>query len=351
MMIANASGCSVVWAGTTGFSPYTVNAEGKGPAWANSLFEDNAEFGYGMHVGLLEARKKLLVDIEAVLAAPAAACMPAEARAALQGWTANWLSAEGSKVAAAALEAALPEAVRATTDCCPEISRQLASIASRADFYVKPSVWAFTGDGAAYDIGFCGVDHVLASGEDLNMLVFDNGVYANTGGQKSKATPQAAVAKFAAGGKTVARKDLARMMMTYGNVYVAQVALGADPAQCLKAIQEAEEYDGPSLIVAYSPCISHGLTGGMAQQSRAQKEAVASGFWPIYRFDPRRKAEGLNPLQLDTAEATIPLAQYLDRESRFTQLARVNPTEAARQRELLQATIDETLKTLHTMAL
>ncbi|MBQ4618211.1 MAG: pyruvate:ferredoxin (flavodoxin) oxidoreductase [Clostridia bacterium] len=317
MYIANATGCSSIWGGSSPSTPYTVNKEGKGPAWANSLFEDNAEFGYGMFLGVT-ARRQRLADIMTKFAAG-----EAEAPAALKSAAAEWLEnkddAEGSKVAAAKVEAALDKAIADGKN-----DPMYAEAKKAADVLVKKSFWMLGGDGWSYDIGFGGVDHVLASGEDVNILVFDTEVYSNTGGQASKATPTGSVAQFAAAGKAVKKKDLGAIAMSYGYVYVAQVAMGADMNQCIKAFNEAESYHGPSLIICYAPCINHGIKGGMGISMTEEKKAVQAGYWHLYRFDPRNE----NSFSLDSKEPSESYRDFIMGEVRYNSLTRSFPDRA-----------------------
>ncbi len=321
-LVANATGCSSIYGGNLPTTPWTVNADGRGPAWANSLFEDNAEFGLGMRL----ARDKHEEYARELLARSAAEIGP-ELVAAL---VAADQTTEAGIAAQRARVQALRERLRAVDT---PAARDLASV---AESLVRSDVWIVGGDGWAYDIGYGGLDHVLASGRNVNVLVLDTEVYSNTGGQMSKATPRGAVAKFAAGGKALPKKDLGLLMMTYGHVYVASVAMGADDMQCVKAFREAEAYDGPSLVIAYSHCIAHGydLVHGLDQQ----KAAVASGAWPLYRYDPRLAAAGKSPLQLDCKPPSLALKGYAYNETRYTMLAHADP-EAAR-RALAQAEDD-----------
>ncbi|MBK5240364.1 pyruvate:ferredoxin (flavodoxin) oxidoreductase [Clostridium sp.] len=313
MLIANATGCSSIWGGSSPASPYTVNECGKGPAWANSLFEDNAEFGLGMYIATTQLRNKVeMLAVEALTSNTSK-----ELKAALNEWIENKDDSEGSKTAASKL---LP-LLTAEKDS----SEALKEIFSKKDHLIKKSQWIFGGDGWAYDIGYGGVDHVLASGEDVNIFVMDTEVYSNTGGQASKSTPTAAVAKFAATGKRTKKKDLGMMAMSYGYVYVAQIAMGADKNQTLKAIKEAEAYKGPSLIIAYAPCINHGLKVGMGCTQLETKRAVESGYWGMFRFNPELKEAGKNPFILDSKEPTTSFREYLMGEVRYSSLAKVYP--------------------------
>jgi len=313
-IIGNATGCSSIYGGNLPTTPYAVNEEGRGPAWSNSLFEDNAEFGLGMRLALdkqAQYARELVIRLRSVVGEELA---------------------EGLLNADQSSEAGIREQ-RERTKQLKERLKGIDSLDARdlmavADALVKKSVWIIGGDGWAYDIGYGGLDHVLASGRNVNILVLDTEVYSNTGGQMSKATPRGAVAKFAAGGKPAAKKDLALMAMAYGNVYVATVAFGANDMQTLKAFLEAEAYDGPSIIIAYSHCIAHGydLLYGLDQQ----KAAVQSGYWPLLRYNPELSKQGKNPLQLDSRPPSIPLEKYIYNETRYTMLARSDP-EAAKQ--------------------
>ncbi|MBQ9414295.1 MAG: pyruvate:ferredoxin (flavodoxin) oxidoreductase [Clostridia bacterium] len=331
MYIANATGCSSIWGGSAPSTPYTVNKEGKGPAWANSLFEDNAEYGYGMFLGVT-ARRQRLADLMADFAAD-----DATAKYGLKDAAAEWLAgkddAEASKAAAPKVVAALKAAIKARTKATPIYKEALAA----ADLLVKKSFWMLGGDGWSYDIGFGGVDHVLASGEDVNVLVFDTEVYSNTGGQASKATPTGSVAQFAAAGKAVKKKDLGAIAMSYGYVYVAQVSMGADMNQCLKAFHEAESYHGPSLIICYAPCINHGIKGGMGISQTEEKKAVEAGYWHLYRFDPRKD----DAFSLDSKEPTASYQDFIMGEVRYNSLTRSFPDRAKK----LFAEAEENAKT------
>jgi pyruvate-ferredoxin/flavodoxin oxidoreductase len=312
VVIANATGCSSIYGGNLPTTPWSTNREGRGPAWSNSLFEDNAEFGLGMRLTLdkqIEYARELVLRLAPVLGETLVAGL----LEAVQDSDAG-LEAQRQRIAAAkARLAGHPEPA----------ARDLYSL---LDVLARKSVWIVGGDGWAYDIGFGGLDHVLASGRNINVLVLDTEVYSNTGGQSSKSTPLGAVAKFAFGGKATAKKDLGLMAINYGYVYVAQIAMGADDTQTLKAIREAEAYDGPSLIIAYSHCIAHGIN--MAKGMEQQRLAVTSGHWPLYRHDPRRRADGLNPFQLDSKPPSIPLKQYIYNEARYRMLMQSNPEVA-----------------------
>lgn len=314
MMIANATGCSSIWGGSAPSTPYTVNHKGQGPAWANSLFEDNAEFGLGMFLGVKSQRERLAEVAKNAIEAG----VSEEAKAALEDWIANLTNGEGTRARAERVVAALQG----------ETNEFAKDILKNSDYLVKRSQWIFGGDGWAYDIGYGGVDHVLASGEDVNIFVFDTEVYSNTGGQSSKSTPTAAIAKFAASGKKTKKKDLGMMAMSYGYVYVAQISMGADKNQTLKAIAEAEAYPGPSLIIAYAPCINHGLKVGMGNSQLEAKKAVECGYWGMYRFNPALKEQGKNPFSLDSKEPTADFREFLMGEVRYASLAKGFPEAA-----------------------
>jgi len=316
MMIANATGCSSIWGASAPAMPYTTNHRGHGPTWANSLFEDNAEYGYGMYLGVKQQREKLAADIEQALTLN----ISDELKDAMRDWLANKDNGNGTRERADRL-AELLAAERGDNEL-------LNRIYENRDYFVKRSHWIFGGDGWAYDIGFGGLDHVLASGEDINILVFDTEVYSNTGGQSSKATPAAAIAKFAASGKKTRKKDLGLMAMSYGYVYVAQIAMGADRNQTLKAIMEAEAYPGPSLIIAYSPCINHGLKAGMGCSQLEAKKAVECGYWALYRYNPQLKAQGKNPFILDSKPPTGNFREFLLGEVRYSSLLQQYPDVA-----------------------
>ncbi len=316
MFIANATGCSSIWGGSAPSTPYTKNAQGKGPAWANSLFEDNAEFGFGMAMAGKQLRAKLVGTIEEL----AAMDIDADAKAALNEWIEAKEDGEASKAASEKVMALIGKDLGSA-----EANELLATIERYKDQLVKKSYWIFGGDGWAYDIGYGGLDHVLASGENVNVFVFDTEVYSNTGGQSSKATPTGAVAKFAASGKKVKKKDLGMIAASYGYVYVAQIAMGADKNQVMKAVLEAEKYDGPSLIIAYAPCINHGIKIGMGKTITREKQAVDAGYWHLYRFNPELKAEGKNPFTLDSKEPTASFRDFLMGEVRYTSLTQTFP--------------------------
>ncbi len=319
MIIANATGCSSIWGASYPSSPYTVDENGRGPAWGNSLFEDNAEFGLGMATASKQVRAKVKKCAEEL----AKENISAELRLVLDEYIVTFDDREKNTAAAnnmlAALEAAKLEGIQAAL---------AKEILDRHEFADKRSVWIFGGDGWAYDIGYGGLDHVLASGENVNVLVFDTEVYSNTGGQSSKATPAAAIAMFAASGKKVKKKDLGLIAMGYGYVYVAQVAMGADRNQLLKAMREAEAYDGPSIIIAYAPCINHGIKAGMSKSQSVMKDAVDAGYWHLYRYNPDLKKEGRNPFILDSKEPKADFRQFLMSEVRYAQLTSAFPDTA-----------------------
>ena len=317
MMIANATGCSSIWGASAPAIPYTTNHRGHGPAWANSLFEDNAEFGLGMFLGTRAVRETLAEDVEAAIEAGG---ISEELKAAFADWIANFSEGAGTRDRADQLVSML-EAEKGS-------NALLNKIYENKDFFVKRSQWIFGGDGWAYDIGYGGLDHVLASGEDVNVLVFDTEVYSNTGGQSSKSTPAAAIAQFAATGKKTKKKDLGMMAMSYGYVYVAQIAMGADKNQTIKAIAEAEAYKGPSLIIAYSPCINHGLRAGMGNSHLETKRAVECGYWDMYRYNPELVGTEKNPFALDSKEPTGDFQEFILGEVRYSSLKRSFPDTA-----------------------
>jgi len=314
MIVANATGCSSIYGGSAPATPYRANAQGKGVAWANSLFEDNAEYGYGIALGVNAMRNRIEDRMKKAMDS-----VSAETKAVFAEWIENKEKAEPSKLSSEKVLAQLP---KENNEYCKEIY-------DLRQYLIKKSVWVFGGDGWAYDIGFGGLDHVIASGEDVNILVMDTEVYSNTGGQASKATPIGAVAKFATSGKRIRKKDLGMMAMSYGYVYVAQVAMGASQAQFFKAIKEAEAYPGPSVVIAYSPCINHGLVDGMGKTQEQSKFAVEAGYWSLFRYNPLLEEQGANPFVLDSKEPDWTKFQsYLHSEVRFTTLMRSFPKEA-----------------------
>ncbi len=325
MLVANATGCSSIYGGNLPTTPWTTNRDGRGPTWNNSLFEDNAEFGFGMRLALDEQRL-MAEEYLKQLASELGDDLVRELLESPQEDDAE-ITAQRARVAA------LKEKLKTLDN---PLAKRLLPI---ADVLVRRSVWIMGGDGWAYDIGFGGLDHVLASGRDVNLLVLDTGVYSNTGGQASKATPRGAIAKFATAGKPARKKDLGMLAVSYGNVYVAQVALGANPAQCIKAFREADSYRGTSLIIAYAHCIAHGID--MTTSMSHQKEAVSSGFWPLFRYDPRLAHDGGHPFQLDSRKPTVPFRDFALKEGRFAILARSNPERAERLFELAQRDIND----------
>ncbi|MCI8537235.1 MAG: pyruvate:ferredoxin (flavodoxin) oxidoreductase [Oscillospiraceae bacterium] len=361
MYVANATGCSSIWGGSAPSTPYTVNKKGHGPAWENSLFEDNAEFGFGMHLAVTQRRARLEEKTRALIAVPY--CCP-ELKEAGQKWLDTMNDSAANAAAAEAFVAALEENRMTVDDCISFLSSDGAKahfgaeqagqmlahsqerksagethcdcdactlageILAEKDCLTKKSFWIFGGDGWAYDIGYGGVDHVLASGENVNVFVFDTEVYSNTGGQASKATPTGAVAQFAAAGKAVKKKDLAQIAMQYGYVYVAQIAMGANYQQALNAIAEAEAYDGPSLVIAYAPCINHGLRVGMGSSMAEMKHAVEAGYWNLFRYNPALKTEGKNPFTLDSKAPTSSYLDFIKGEVRYSSLELAFPERA-----------------------
>ena len=317
MYISNATGCSSIWGGPAATSPYTVNADGHGPAWANSLFEDNAEHGLGMYLGQKAIRDRLISKVKEIMESDKAS---EDFKAAAQKYLDTAEDGKANTAATAALVAELEK----IGDACPNAKEILAS----KEYLSKKSVWIFGGDGWAYDIGFGGVDHVLASGNDVNIMVFDTEVYSNTGGQASKASQIGQVAQFAAAGKAIAKKSLAEIAMSYGYIYVAQIAMGADMNQTLKAIQEAEAYHGPSLIIGYAPCEMHSIKGGMTNCQNEIRKAVACGYWNMFRFNPAAKAEGKNPLTIDSKPASADYKEFILGEARYSSLTRSFPERA-----------------------
>lgn len=313
MYIANATGCSSIWGGSAPSTPYTVDKKGHGPAWSNSLFEDNAEFGYGMMLAQKQIRERLAADAQVLL--------DTSVSAEAQAWLDTYENAATNTEAADALIAALENA-----ELDGEANDAKADFLKDKDYAAKKYQFIFGGDGWAYDIGFGGLDHVIAQNQDVNIVVFDTEVYSNTGGQASKATPTGAVAKFAASGKVVKKKDLAQIAMSYGYVYVAQVAMGANAAQCLKAFQEAAAYNGPSLIICYAPCINHGIK--MPFNQTEQKKAVAAGYWNLFRFNPALAEEGKNPFSLDSKAPTADYVEFIEGETRYSALKRSFPGKA-----------------------
>ncbi len=338
MIVANATGCTSIWGGSSPTTPYCTNKEGFGPAWGNSLFEDAAEYGFGMAAAYTQRRAKLA---DLVREAQTIEGLPQELTEALEGWLAHQDDAEGSRKYGDAVLGALGDA--------PE-HPVLDQLWEMNDLFTKKSVWIFGGDGWAYDIGYGGLDHVLASGDDVNILVLDTEVYSNTGGQASKATPLGSIAKFAAAGKRTRKKDLGRMAMTYGYVYVASVSMGANMQQVLKAFREAEAYKGPSLVIAYAPCINQGIRKGMGRSMEEAKLAVTSGYWPLYRFNPDLAARGKNPFILDSKEPDGTILDFLNGENRYAQLNKIAPEDAPRLNAELAEDYEARYKLLKHMA-
>nr|WP_312579503.1 pyruvate:ferredoxin (flavodoxin) oxidoreductase [Sedimentibacter sp.] len=320
MMIANATGCSSIWGASAPATPFCKDVNGRGPSWANSLFEDNAEFGLGMFIGVKQMRDAIQISMEKLISLD----VDKEIKDVLENWIANKELGEESKSASAKVVSAL----EGLKPCCDECAAAVKDILDKKDYLVKKSQWIIGGDGWAYDIGYGGLDHVLASGEDVNIFVLDTEVYSNTGGQSSKATPTASVAKFAASGKRVKKKDLGMIAATYGYVYVAQVAIGADKNQYMKVLKEAESYHGPSLIIAYAPCINHGIKVGMGKTVDREKKAVEAGYWHLYRYNPLLKEEGKNPFILDSKEPKASFREFLEGEVRYTSLKNTFPEVA-----------------------
>jgi pyruvate-ferredoxin/flavodoxin oxidoreductase len=310
MQISNATGCTSIYSGSAPCMPYTYNKKGHGPTWANSLFEDNAEHGLGMHIGVKQMRERIAAQLKDLIA-----LQPGDAIAAA---AAAWLEAKDDSKKTREVSDALTTALKSYPG--GNAADLVAAVLDLEDYLVKRSTWVIGGDGWAYDIGYGGLDHVLASGENINVLVLDTEVYSNTGGQASKSTPIGAVAEFAAGGKAIKKKDLGMMAMSYGYVYVAQVAMGASQTQTLKAIAEAEAWNGPSIVICYSPCINHGIRGGMTVSQKHEKEAVDCGYWHLYRFSPALKLEGKNPFVLDSKEPAGDFKTFLKSEVRYSTL-------------------------------
>jgi pyruvate-ferredoxin/flavodoxin oxidoreductase len=318
MYVSNATGCSSIWGGPAATSPYTVNKEGKGPAWANSLFEDNAEHGLGFFYGQKAIRDRITGKLEEMMVSDKTS---ASCKAAIQAWMDTKNDGAANAEPTKALIAELETAAKAG---CP----LSAQVLEHKEFLSKKSIWIFGGDGWAYDIGFGGLDHVLASGEDVNVMVFDTEVYSNTGGQASKSTNFGAVAQFAAAGKSTPKKSLSEIAMSYGYVYVAQVAMGANPNQTLAAIREAEAYHGPSLVIGYSPCEMHSIKGGMLHCQEEMKKAVECGYWNLFRFNPDLKKEGKSPFTLDSKAPAGGYQEFLMNEARYSALTRSFPDRA-----------------------
>ena len=343
MLIANATGCSSIWGGSMPTCPYSVNKDGCGPTWGNSLFEDNAEYGFGMALAVEQARNKVKDLCNEVLAKKSGAS--AGLTSAIKAWLDSFSDGEKSKETSRALEDALEMELATGKSKCEDL---LCDLLDRAEHFVKKSVWCLGGDGWAYDIGYGGVDHVLAMNHDVNIFVMDTEVYSNTGGQSSKATQTSAVAKFSAAGKGTRKKDLALMATTYGYVYVAQVAMGADKNQFMKALVEAESYNGPSIIIAYSPCINHGID--MTKSQEEQKKAVETGYWPLFRYNPRLKAEGKNPFILDSKDPKGSYRDFLMGEIRYSSLTRTFPEHAEKLFQQAETDMMEKFQVYKAMA-
>ncbi|MCK4629461.1 MAG: 4Fe-4S dicluster domain-containing protein, partial [Sedimentisphaerales bacterium] len=336
MVIGNATGCSSIYGGSAPSCPYTVNEKGYGPAWANSLFEDNAEFGYGMNLAYSQRRDYLAGRMQQAMKTE----ISAELKEAMQAWLDGMNDAEKSRQ--------VGDTLRELLKAQGNGNELLSEILSMQDLFTKKSVWVFGGDGWAYDIGFGGVDHVLASGEDVNILVMDTEVYSNTGGQSSKATPTGSVAKFAASGKKTKKKDMGLMLMSYGYVYVASVAMGSNKNQLVKTLVEAESYPGPSLIMAYSPCINHGIN--MSKTQEEEKRAVESGYWLLYHYNPLLKEQGKNPFVLDSKEPTTDLNDFIMGEVRYKTLTKQFPEEAEKLHSRLASEYAERYEMYKKMA-
>jgi pyruvate-ferredoxin/flavodoxin oxidoreductase len=329
MIVANATGCSSIYGGNLPTTPWTVDEDGRGPAWSNSLFEDNAEFGLGMRMAMEAQREDAVLLVTAL--APELGQIAIDILDVTE--RPDHSDPEALTTRQRELVAQLKERLETMEGPLP---RRLEGV---ADSLIETSIWIIGGDGWAYDIGFGGLDHVLASGRNINILVMDTEVYSNTGGQASKATPRAAIAKFAAGGKATGKKDLGQIAMAYGNVYVGQIAMGANPTQTVKTIAEAEAHRGVSLIIAFSPCIAHGYD--MKDQLSHQKAATDSGYWPLYRYDPAREAQGQPGLRLDSRAPTIPFKDYAHTETRFAMLGKVDPKGAEELLRRAQGDIDD----------
>lgn len=336
MIIANATGCSSIWGGSAPSIPYSVNEKGYGPAWGNSLFEDAAEFGYGIAVATRQRRKKLADLMNEAIQTD----IPAEIKAAMNGWLAGMYDPEESRKYGDELKELLPKVQQ---------NHLLDCIYGMADLYTKKSIWSIGGDGWAYDIGYGGLDHVIASGEDINILVLDTEVYSNTGGQSSKATPTGAVAKFAFSGKKLGKKDLGRIAMTYGNVYVASISMGANNQQVIRAFMEADAHPGPSLVICYAPCINQGIKKGMGKSQLQEKLAVDCGYWSLFRYNPKWEEEGKNPFKLESKAPDGNIQEFLSGEVRFSSLELTFPEESKRLRAQIEEEINHRYKILKLM--
>jgi pyruvate-ferredoxin/flavodoxin oxidoreductase len=325
MMIANATGCSSIWGGSAPSVPYTTNSQGKGPSWGNSLFEDNAEYGYGMYLAVKQVRERLANLMQEALNME----INQNLKETFKQWLDSMDDGEGSKIATAKI-------LETISNENYQNNPILNEIMEKKDYLIKKSHWMIGGDGWAYDIGFGGLDHVLASGDDVNIFVMDTEIYSNTGGQCSKSTQTGAIAKFAAAGKKIKKKDLGLMAMSYGYVYVAQIAMGANMNHTIKTIAEAEAYKGPSLIIAYAPCISHGIKTGMGTSIAEEKKAVQSGYWHLYRYNPMLKEEDKNPFILDSKEPTKPFKEFIQGEVRYSSLMNIFPDIAAKMSDMAE---------------
>ncbi len=333
MIVANATGCSSIWGGTFPSIPYAKNKDGKGPAWANSLFEDNAEYGLGMRLAVNSHRKLLNMHMNVLLEKAINPELKAAFDYALKHWTDVDQAAKDNSDKIISL---LPQAI---IDACEGCKPHLAKVLELSSYIVEKSVWCFGGDGWAYDIGFGGVDHVMASNRNINIFVLDTEVYSNTGGQASKSTPLGSIARFAEAGKTTTKKDLGMMMMTYGYVYVACISMGANKVQAMNAITEAEAYPGPSIVIAYAPCINHGID--MAYTQKEEKRVVDAGYWLLYRYNPLNKLAGKNPLTLDSKEPSASLEEFLDSEKRYSSLKAINADKSKEYHAALQKFLTE----------
>jgi pyruvate-ferredoxin/flavodoxin oxidoreductase len=331
MIVANATGCTSIYGGSAPSFPWTKSQKGCGPAWANSLFEDNAEFGLGIYLSVSARRKRLKLIVESALHD---GIENVEMKKLLESWVQNFDDGDILEEISGKIIALLKE----------EKGKNLEGIFQDKDLLARPSVWMIGGDGWAYDIGYGGLDHVMAMGQDVNILVVDTELYSNTGGQSSKSTPIGSTAKFAASGKRTVKKDLGMMAMTYGNIYVASVSMGADKNQVLRAFKEAESYKGPSLILAYASCINHGIRKGMGNSLDEAKKAVEVGYWFNYRFDPRLKSQGKNPFQLDSKTPSFDIEPFLDGQIRYSHLKRSNPEVAKKLHEELKKFLEEKYK-------
>lgn len=342
MMIANATGCSSIWAASAPSTSYTSNHEGKGPAWANSLFEDNAEYGFGMYIGVKQMRKKIEENMKKLI--------DMDVDTNLKEVFSVWIQYKEDGELSQMISTKVQDIISDYNSSDKNIQCLIDEIKQRSEYLTKRSQWIVGGDGWAYDIGFGGLDQVLSTGEDINVLVFDTEIYSNTGGQASKSTPTGAIAKFAASGKKSGKKDLGRMMMTYGNVYVAQVGIHADNNQLIKALREAESYKGPSIVICYAPCISHGIKDGMGRSMANIKNAVQAGYWHLYRYNPDLKKEGKNPFTLDSKEPTGNFREFLMNQVRYSSLVKMYPEQAEELFNKAEELAKERYETYKTLA-